>query len=84
MNSLAPAAIETEILKQMAPEVVEAIVAKSPMKRLGTTDEVAEIVLWLCSEACSFRHGSGVRPIWWPRDLLTFDESEGSCMPKLN
>ena len=58
VNSLAPAAIETEILKQMAPEVVEAMVAKSPMKRLGTTDEVAEIVLWLCSEACSFSTGA--------------------------
>ena len=56
--SLAPAAIETDILKQMAPEVVQAMIAKSPMKRLGTTDEVTEIVLWLCSEACSFNTGA--------------------------
>src|SRR5215207_8357261 len=34
VNSIAPAAIETDILQQMAPAYVEAMVAKSPMKRL--------------------------------------------------
>jgi 2-dehydro-3-deoxy-L-rhamnonate dehydrogenase (NAD+) len=54
VNAVAPAAVETELLQQMAPEYVEAMIAKSPMKRLGTVDEVAELVLWLASEACSF------------------------------
>jgi 3-oxoacyl-[acyl-carrier protein] reductase len=58
VNSVAPAAIETDILQQMAPEYVEAMVAKSPMKRLGTVDEVAELVTWLCSDACSFSTGA--------------------------
>ncbi len=58
VNSIAPAAIDTDILEQMAPEVVEAMVAKSPMRRLGTVDEVADLVLWLCSEACSFNTGA--------------------------
>lgn len=58
VNSVAPAAVETDILQQMAPEYVQAMIAKSPMKRLGTVDEVAEIVLWLCSEACSFSTGA--------------------------
>ena len=57
VNCLAPAAIETDILKQIAPQAVEAMIAKSPLKRLGTVDEVAELVLWLCSEACSFNTG---------------------------
>src|SRR5215203_2764168 len=47
--AVAPAAVETDILQQMAPEYVQAMIAKSPMKRLGTVDEVAEMVLWLCS-----------------------------------
>ena len=47
VNSIAPAAIDTDILRQMAPEVVEAMVAKSPMRRLGTVDEVADLVLWI-------------------------------------
>jgi 3-oxoacyl-[acyl-carrier protein] reductase len=58
VNSVAPAAIKTDILEQMAPEMVEAMIAKSPMKRLGTVNEVADLVLWLCSEACSFNTGA--------------------------
>jgi 2-dehydro-3-deoxy-L-rhamnonate dehydrogenase (NAD+) len=58
VNAVAPAAVETEILQQMAPEYVQAMIAKSPMRRLGTVNEVADMVLWLCSEACSFSTGA--------------------------
>ena len=58
VNSVAPAAIATDILQQMAPEYVEAMVAKSPMKRLGSVGEVAELVTWLCSDARSFSTGA--------------------------
>jgi len=58
VNSVTPAAIETDILKQLSPEAVAAMVAKSPLNRLGTVDEVAELVLWLCSEGCSFSTGA--------------------------
>ena len=36
VNAVAPAAVETDILQQMAPEYVQAMIAKSPMRRLGT------------------------------------------------
>jgi NAD(P)-dependent dehydrogenase (short-subunit alcohol dehydrogenase family) len=58
VNAVAPAAVETDILQQMVPEYVQAMIAKSPMKRLGTVDEVAEMVLWLCSDVCSFSTGA--------------------------
>jgi 3-oxoacyl-[acyl-carrier protein] reductase len=58
VNCMAPAAIDTDILKQLAPEAVEAMIAKSPLRRLGTVDEVADLSLWLCSEACSFSTGA--------------------------
>jgi 3-oxoacyl-[acyl-carrier protein] reductase len=58
VNAIAPAAVETDILKQMAPDVVAAMIAKSPMKRLGTVDEVAALTLWLCSEAVTFSTGA--------------------------
>lgn len=58
VNAVAPAAVETDILRQMEPAYVQAMIAKSPMKRLGTVDEVADLVLWLCSEACSFSTGA--------------------------
>lgn len=57
VNCIAPAAIETGMLDQVAPEHVATMVAKSPMGRLGTVDEVAELALWLASPACSFSTG---------------------------
>ena len=58
VNAIAPAAIDTEMLKQLSPELVKQMIDKSPMKRLGTVSEVAELVLWLCSEASSFNCGA--------------------------
>jgi len=58
VNSVAPAAIETDLIHQVAPEVLAAMIAKSPLKRLGTVDEVTDLVLWLCSEVCSFNTGA--------------------------
>jgi 3-oxoacyl-[acyl-carrier protein] reductase len=58
VNAIAPAAVETDILKQMAPDVVAAMIAKSPMKRLGTVEEVAALTMWLCSEDLSFSTGA--------------------------
>ncbi len=58
VNAIAPAAIRTAILDQMSPEHVQTMIDKSPMKRLGTVEEAADLVLWLCSEACSFNTGA--------------------------
>ena len=58
VNSVAPAAVKTDILNQMTPEFVQIMIDKSPMKRLGTVEEVAEIVLWLSSTACTFNSGA--------------------------
>ncbi|MBX9462551.1 MAG: SDR family oxidoreductase, partial [Aquamicrobium sp.] len=58
VNALAPAAVRTAILDQMSPQHVATMIAKSPMNRLGEPDEVAELVLWLCSGSCSFNTGA--------------------------
>lgn len=58
VNAIAPAAIETELLLQMSPETVATMVGKSPLKRLGTVDELAELVAWLASDRCSFSTGA--------------------------
>ncbi|WP_420833145.1 SDR family NAD(P)-dependent oxidoreductase [Pseudemcibacter aquimaris] len=58
INSVAPAAVKTAILEQMSPEHVQTMINKSPQQRLGTVDEVAEIVMWLCSDECSFNSGA--------------------------
>ena len=58
VNAIAPAAVRTAILDQMAPAHVQNMIAKSPMQRLGEPPEVAEMVIWLCSGSCSFNTGA--------------------------
>jgi len=58
VNCIAPTAIKTDILDQMAPEHVEVMIGKSPMKRLGLVEEAAEMVMWLSSSACTFNSGA--------------------------
>ena len=58
VNCIAPAAVDTELITQLGASVVEGIIAKSPMKGLGTASEVAELVTWLSSDACTFNSGA--------------------------
>ncbi|MDU0338747.1 SDR family NAD(P)-dependent oxidoreductase [Bosea rubneri] len=58
VNAVAPAAIETELLQQMSEETVATMIGKSPLKRLGKVEELAELVAWLASEKCSFSTGA--------------------------
>ncbi|WP_159714643.1 SDR family NAD(P)-dependent oxidoreductase [Geminicoccus flavidas] len=58
VNAVAPAAVRTAILEQMSPAHVQTMIDKSPLRRLGEPEEVAELVLWLCSASCSFNTGA--------------------------
>src|SRR5450830_1199007 len=58
VNALAPAAVKTSLLEQMNPAHVATMISKSPMARLGEVEEVAEMVVWLCSGSCSFSTGA--------------------------
>ena len=58
VNAVAPAAVETDIVRQFDPAVLASMIEKSPMKRLGTVAEIVNLVLWLCSPDCSFSTGA--------------------------
>ncbi len=58
VNAIAPAAVKTTLLDQMSREHVETMIRKSPMGRLGSPEEVAELTLWLCSDSCTFNTGA--------------------------
>ena len=58
VNSIAPAVIATPMNLATAPEVLDYMLAKIPMGRLGLPEEVAALVGWLCSEDCSFSTGA--------------------------
>jgi 2-dehydro-3-deoxy-L-rhamnonate dehydrogenase (NAD+) len=58
VNCIAPAAVATDILRQLPEDVLRGMIELSPAKLLGTVEEVSEIALFLCSEACSFNIGA--------------------------
>jgi len=57
VNSVAPAVIRTHILDQLTPEQVDYMTQRIPMRRTGTTDEIAAVVHFLSSRDCSFVTG---------------------------
>jgi 3-oxoacyl-[acyl-carrier protein] reductase len=65
VNCVAPAVIETDILKQVSQEHIDYMLSKIPMGRFGLKEEMAALVAWLCSSECSFSTG------------VTFDLSGG-------
>jgi 3-oxoacyl-[acyl-carrier protein] reductase len=46
------------MIRGLGPAVVDQMVSKSPMHRLGSPEEVAELLAWVCSDACSFSTGA--------------------------
>lgn len=57
VNGLAPAVIRTAMNENTSPEQLGYMIAKIPMKRLGTVEEVAAMVAFIVSDENSFSTG---------------------------
>lgn len=60
INAVCPSAIHTPLVKHLIdayPDMEKVVIGTNPMARLGTPDEVAQAVVWLCSDAASFING---------------------------
>jgi acetoacetyl-CoA reductase len=58
VNAIAPGYIDTDMVAAVPPQVLEKIVARIPVGRLGHADEIARGVAFLCSEDAGFVTGS--------------------------
>jgi 3-oxoacyl-[acyl-carrier protein] reductase len=58
VNAVAPGFIATDMVKAMPSKVLEAMVARTPLGRAGTPEDVANTYFWLASEQASFIHGA--------------------------
>ena len=60
VNSVCPGAIETPMISryfEAHPEGRDALITQHPIGRIGRSEEVAETILWLSSDAASFITG---------------------------
>ena len=63
INAVCPSMIDTPMAESFTggdPKVEAFILKQTPMGRMGTPEEVAEAVVWLCSNAASFVTGHGL------------------------
>lgn len=60
VNVVAPGPILTHHLEAAGPEAQRLAGLSTPMRRTGSAEEVAQVVLWLCSEQSSFVTGAVV------------------------
>ena len=58
VNAIAPGYIDTDMVRAVPPNVLEKIVAKIPVGRLGRADEIARGVLFLVADDAGFVTGS--------------------------
>lgn len=60
VNAVCPGAVDTPMLARLATAmagVAEGLTQQKPLARVGTPEEVAAAVVWLCSDAASFVTG---------------------------
>ena len=57
VNCVAPGAIDTEMNASLSAEAIEEIKSETPLGRLGTPEEIANILLFLADERSSFITG---------------------------
>lgn len=63
VNAVAPGWIDTPLIQPLKdmPEVFNGIMQRSPMQRLGQPKEIANVVLFLASDAASFINGAIIK-----------------------
>ena len=62
VNAISPGAIETPMSEAAKedPQLLEQVLAKIPMRRMGKPEEVSNLVLFLASDASSYINGSTI------------------------
>jgi NAD(P)-dependent dehydrogenase (short-subunit alcohol dehydrogenase family) len=55
INTVSPGLIATDILANVPQETIQQMIDTIPMKRAGKAEDIATAVVWLCSDAASYR-----------------------------
>ncbi|MFY8020214.1 MAG: SDR family oxidoreductase, partial [Bacteroidia bacterium] len=57
VNAVAPGFIATDMIKTVPEKVINGIIEKTPLQRLGTPEDIANAYVFLSSDAASFING---------------------------
>lgn len=58
VNAVAPGFIATEMVKSIPEKIQQTMVARTPIRRMGQPEDVANVYLWLASDGASFVSGA--------------------------
>ena len=61
VNAIAPGFIETAMVAQMPEKILDAMVSRTPLRRLGKPEDIANAYAWLASDEASFVTGHTLR-----------------------
>lgn len=57
VNAVAPGYIDTDMTKNLSVEVKQKLLSNTPLGRIGTPEDVAKVVIFLCSDMGSYISG---------------------------
>ena len=67
VNAVCPGPVQTPLVDkvlaaqpELGDQIIKAIEAREPVGRMGQPEEIAEAVVWLCSDAASFVTGTAM------------------------
>lgn len=58
VNCITPAAVETDMFKDLSQQHIDYMLSKIPLGRFGKVEELGGLVAWLSSQECSFSTGA--------------------------
>ena len=58
VNAVAPGFIATDMVQQMPQEILDRMIARTPVGRIGSVEDIARAYVWLADEASGFISGT--------------------------
>ncbi len=58
VNAIAPGFIATEMVQAMPQKILDGMVSRTPLGRMGKPEDIADAYVWLASDQATFVHGT--------------------------
>ena len=60
VNAVCPGFILTEMVQKMPQNILDGLAEKTPLKRMGVPEDVANVYCWLASDEAAYIHGAAI------------------------